>query len=81
MDIIGYSIGIIGVGYAVYTNWYFARSVKNGPIREIRKLINRMDQEKQRQLAGSSAYSTMDHTQQDLEVLSGNLKSMFKIKE
>ena len=76
----GSIVGLFGLGYAFYTTRLFSKGVKNGALRSIRTLINRLEEEKRKLAENSSEWLTMHHTQQNLEDLFKNLRDMFKVK-
>lgn len=81
ISIIGFIVGIVGTTYTVYSYYKFSNGVKNGPLRDIRKLIGRMEEEKGRHSKESTQWNAMHHSQQDLETLFKNLQKMFNISD
>ncbi len=81
LSIIGFVVGIVGTTYAVCSYYKFSNVIKNGPLRDIRKLINRMEEEKGRHSKESTQWNAMHHSQQDLETLFKNLQRMSNVSD
>jgi hypothetical protein len=81
IGITGLILTIISLGYGFYMTKVFYEGIKIGAIKTIRKLINRMEQEKKKIPEDSPTWPALHHTQQDLEDLSTTIQSLFKIKE
>lgn len=81
LNIISLLIGILGLGYSFYTTILFSKGIKTGALASIRTLINRMEEDKYKVSKESSEWLTMHHTQQNLEDLYTNLKTIFKVNK
>ncbi len=81
INIVSLIIGVLGLLYAFSTTRQFTRGIKTGSLREIRILVNRLDEDKRQFPKDSIQFSTMHHSQQDLEGLFENLQRMFNISD
>lgn len=81
VGILGSLVTIISLGYTVYSTRKLSMGIKIGPLRSIRKLINRMEAEKGKHQIDSSQWCAMDNAQDQLEGVYSTLQSMFNISE
>lgn len=81
IDIISIALGLLGLAYAFYCNRQLTKGVKLGALRHLRMLINRMEEEKRKHQQDSAAWSTMHHTQQELDATFKSLQAMFGIAD
>jgi hypothetical protein len=81
VGILGFIVTISSLGYSVYATRQFSKGVRIGPLRSIRSLINRMEEEKKKHNGDSQQWQTMHLTQGDLDALFKNLQSMFNISD
>ena len=81
LNILGFIVGVAGFGYAFYCNSQLTNGVKIGALRHLRTLINRMEEEKRKHPQDSPAWSTMHHSQQELDATFRSLQAMFAIPD
>lgn len=81
ISIISLILGILSLILAYFTTKQFSKGVKNGALRNIRLLINRLEEDKAKLQKDSFEWLTMHHTQQDLDALFKNLQEMFKVAD
>lgn len=88
INIISLAVGFIGLAatiaslaYALKGARQLTKGVKYSTLRQIRTMIGRMEEEKERCPKDSSAWSAMHHTQQDLDATFKSLQAMFGISD
>lgn len=81
MDLVGVFLGIMSLAYAWWTNVTLARGIKIGALQQIRTLIGRLEEDKNKLSFQGTEWQTIHHTQQNLEDVSKSLKAIFQIND
>jgi hypothetical protein len=81
IDVVSIAIGIVGLAYAFYCNRQITKGVKIGVLLQIRMLINRMSEEKKKQVQDSIAWSALHHSEQDLDATFKSIQAMFDVRD
>jgi hypothetical protein len=81
IGVVGTIFGIVGVVLTIKSGRQFSKGLKISSLQHLRTLINRMEEEKNKCPANSTAWSAMHHTQQDLDAQFKSLQKMFEISD
>lgn len=82
MNVLSFSVSIIGIFIALYSIYQLRHAIKVGFTMDIRRLINRIERNKESfKQTSPQAYKELFDIQDELETITKKFLSMFSMKE